>query len=246
MAAHPAICAGGCYMPHLCSGRAEACVMKPKAYYPLFVDLNGRRSVVIGGGLIAQRKITTLLHYGADVTLISPAATRRLAAHATTGRIRWIKRRFRPADLAGAWLVYAATDDPAINKSVHDTAQRQRVFANIVDQTPLCTFIAPSIVRRGPLTIAVSTGGASPSLAKRLRQDLSAGLGEEYTRMLRLLRSLRGVAKRRLPKYGDRKRYFDRLVAGRVFRLVRAGRPGQARREALEALAAEAKHRNGA
>lgn len=241
MSRHPAICASGCYMPHLCTGRAAACLMKPKAYYPLFADLNGRRCVVIGGGPVAQRKITTLLRFGADLTLISPEATRRVASYAARGKVRWLKRRFRPADLAGAWLVYAATDDPAINKQVYDAAQRRRVFANIVDQTPLCTFIAPSIARCGPLTIAVSTGGSSPSLAKRLRQDLNDRLGAEYAPMLRLLRSLRGVAKRRLPKYGDRKRYFDRLVSGKVFRLVRAGRPSQARRAALEALALEAR-----
>lgn len=246
MTVRPSICASGCYMPHLCSGRSGACLMRPKAYYPLFADLNGRRCVVIGGGPIAQRKITTLLRYGADLTLVAPEATRRLASYAGAGKIRWLKRRFKPADLSGAWLAYAATDDPATNKAVYDAAQRQRVFANIVDQTPLCTFIAPSIARRGPLTIAVSTGGSSPSLAKRLRHDLNDRLSAEYVPMLRLLRSLRGMAKRRLPKYGDRKRYFDRLVSGEVFRLVRAGRPSQARRAALEALAAEAKHRNGA
>lgn len=214
-----------------------------KAYYPLFADLNGRRCVVIGGGLIAQRKVTTLLSYGADLTVIAPAATRPIASYAARGKVRWIRRRFRPTDLAGAWLVIAATDDADINHAVSETAQHQRVFTNVVDQTPLCTFIAPSIARRGPLTVAVSTGGASPTLAKRLRHELSARLGAEYVPMLRLLRSLRGVAKRRLPKYGDRKRYFDHLVAGRVFTLVRAGQPAAAKREALHLLAAEAKSR---
>jgi len=211
--------------------------MKSKAYYPIFADLAGRRCVVIGGGLVAQRKVTTLLGYGARVTLISPSATARLLAYVRARKIQHRSRRFRPSDLRGAWLAYAATDDPAINASVHRTAEALRIFANVVDQTPLCSFIAPSLFRRGALTIAVSTGGASPTLAKRLRRELGERLGHEYVPMLRLLQGLRGLAKRRLPSYQDRKRYFDRLVRGRVFRLVSAGKPREARRQALRLLA---------
>ena len=214
--------------------------MRAKTYYPLFADLNGRCCLVVGGGLVAQRKASTLLRYGADITVVSPEATTRLAAWAKSGRLRLIQRRFRPSDITGAWLVYAATDEPAINRLVYRSALKRRVFANVVDQTPLCTFIAPAIVSRGPMTVAVSTGGSSPSLAKRVRSDIGRSLGQDYVPMLRLLRSLRGVAKRRLPSYGDRKRYFNRLVQGRVFALVRAGRAGAARREALSLLKREA------
>ena len=218
--------------------------MRPKTYYPLFADLAGRRCVVIGGGPIAQRKVTTLLGCGARLTVISPTVTTRLAGYARQGRIRLAKRRFRPGDLRGAWLVYAATDDRRINALVHREAARRRVFANIVDQTPLCSFIAPAIFRRDPLTIAVSTGGASPSLAKKVRSDLSRALGEAYVPMLRLLRNLRGVAKQRLPSYDDRKRYFDDLVRGRVFALIQRGRTAAARREALALLRRYAAMRN--
>ena len=214
------------------------------AYYPIFTDLCGKRCVVIGGGLVAQRKITTLLGYGASIVLIGPEATKRMAAYAAQRRIRWIRRRFRPGDLAGAWLVYAATDDRTINAQVHREAQRRRVFANIVDQTPLCSFIAPSIMRRGELVVAVSTGGASPTLSKRLRRDLMERIGGEYGTMLRLLKNLRGRAKQRLPNYNDRKRYFDRLVQGDVFALVRRGETARARRKALTLLEA-AVHHNG-
>ncbi len=210
--------------------------MKPKAYYPLFADLRGRRCVVIGGGLVAQRKITTLLGYGADLVVISPSATARIRTYAQQGRLRYLARRFRPGDLRSTWLVYAATDDARINGQVFRTAQRMRIFTNVVDQTPLCSFIAPAIFRRDPLTIAISTGGASPSLAKRLRHDLEASIGSDYARMLKLLRSLRGVAKRQLPSYNDRKHYFDQLVRGRVFQLVRNGQPQAARRTALAIL----------
>ena len=230
------MCRVGCYMPHLCTGRPAECLMAPKAYYPLFADLHGRPCLVVGGGLVAQRKITTLLRYGARVTVVSPTVTRRVAAYARGGTVRHLARRFRPADLRDAWLVYAATDDPGVNRQVYQAARRRRVFANVVDQTPLCSFIAPAIARRGPLTVAVSTSGASPSLAKKLRTELAGRLGAEYGAVLRLLSGLRGIAKKKLPSYRDRKRYFERLVSGRVYALTRLGRSGQARREALALL----------
>lgn len=215
-----------------------------KAYYPLFADLHGRLCVVVGGGLVAQRKITTLLSFGAQVTVVSPTITPRLRAYVRQGTIRHVARRVRPTDLRGAWLVYAATDDQTINTLVSRSAARARIFTNVVDQKPLCSFIAPAIVKRGELVMAISTGGASPTLAKRLRRELAQTVGTEYARMLRLLRDLRGIAKQRLPRYDDRKRYFDRVVAGRVFELVRSGRSQAARREALSLLK-QASHRNG-
>ena len=218
--------------------------MRTKTYYPLFADLDGRRCVVVGGGMVAQRKVTTLLGCGAEVTVISPTLTRRLAALVHQGRVRGMRRRVRPGDLRGAWLVIAATDEPAINELVSRAATRARIFTNVVDQKPLCSFIAPAIFRRGLLTIAVSTGGASPALAKQLRRNFAVTIGVDYSRMLRLLKSLRGAAKRQLPTHHDRKRYFDRLVSGRVFSLVRQGRAKAARQEALALL--RRARRNGA
>ena len=219
--------------------------MRPRRYYPMFADLTGRDCVIVGGGLIAQRKATTLLRYGARLTVVSPRLTRRLAAYAKHGRIRHLARTFRSADLRGAWLVYAATDDARVNRAVQQSAQRRQLFANIVDQTPLCSFIAPAIAVHGSVTVAVSTGGASPSLAKRLRTDIERLLGREYAPLARLLRNLRGIAKRRLPSYQDRKVYFDRLLGGKVIPLIRAGHGEAAKRYALAVLEQEAKRRNG-
>ena len=210
--------------------------MNQRAYYPLFADLTGRRCVVIGGGVVAQRKVTALLRCRARVMVVSPEATARLARYARAGEIVHHARRFRPADLRGAWLVYAATDDPQTNGLVFRTATRRRIFTNVVDQPQRCSFIAPAIARRGEVVIAVSTGGRSPTLAKTLRREVQRLIGGDYAAMLRLLGSLRAVAKRRLPLYDDRKRYFARLVQGRVFDLVRRGRRGAARREALRML----------
>lgn len=210
--------------------------MRQDAYYPIFADLHGRRCVVIGGGVIAQRKVTTLIGYGAAITVVSPEVTKRLSAYAKSGKIRRIARRFQPADLRGAWLVYAATDDQAINRLVFRTASAQRIFTNVVDQKPLCSFIAPAIARRGPVTVAVSTGGASPSLAKQIRDEFQRIADHGYLPMVRLLKSLRSVAKQVLPKYQDRKVYFDRLVRGTTFEMVRCGRIAEARKEALRLL----------
>ena len=217
---------------------------RQQAYYPLFADLHGRRCLVVGGGVIAQRKVTTLLRYGARVTIVSPTATRRLLEYARSGKVRAIRRGFRPTDLRGAWLVCAATDDEQINQRVSRAANQRRIFVNVVDRQALCSFIAPAIARRGPLTVAVSTGGASPTVAKRLRDEVARTIGPDYLRLVKLLKSLRGVAKRRLPKYSDRQRYFQELTQGRVFRLLQSGNTGAARREALTRLRRQAS-RNG-
>jgi len=214
--------------------------MSARAYYPLFADLRDRRCLIVGGGAVAQRKVTTLLRYGARITVVSPTLTKRLAAYARRGVIRHQARPFSPGDLRGVWLVYAATDDQRVNESVYRTATRRRIFTNVVDQPALCSFIAPAIFRRGLVTIAVSTGGASPSLAKQMRRDLARMVGAEYASMGRLLLSLREAAKRRLPTFAGRKRYFAQLVSGRVFQLVRAGRTQEARRVAKRLLACHA------
>jgi len=188
--------------------------------------------------------VTTLLEYGADITVVSPTATRRLLRYARQKKVRYLVRQFRPMDLRGAWLVYAATDDERINELVSRYAIRARIFTNVVDQPRLCSFIAPAIVKRNDLVIAISTGGASPTLAKQLRRDIQRTVGRDYARMMGLLKSLRAVAKRKLPAYDDRKHYFARLVNGPVFGLVRTGKVAAARREAL-ALLEQAASKNG-
>ncbi len=210
--------------------------LRARTYYPVFADLHGRRCLVVGGGVIAQRKVTALMRCGAHVSVISPTVTPQLAAYARAGRIRYLPRAFRPRDLARVWLVIAATDDHAVNRLVAQAARAQRVFVNVVDTPQHCSFIAPAIFRRGPLSIAVSTGGASPTLAKRLRTELGRRIGPSYAQMLSLLISLRPAAHRQLPTSTDRKRYFAQLVSGRVFALMRAGRRRAAHDEARRVL----------
>ena len=186
--------------------------MMRRVYYPLFANVAGRRCLVIGGGAVAQHKVLQLLRCGAIVTVISPTITQRLTALAKTQRIRVIARDFTPKDLRETWLVVAATHDQRINEAVARTASSKRIFVNVVDQPTLCSFIAPAIVRRSGITVAVSTGGASPTIAKRIRTEVGRLLGRRYVPLLRLAAALRPHAKRMLPTYQDRKRYFDHLL----------------------------------
>jgi len=144
--------------------------------YPLFLDLAGQSVVVIGGGIVATRKIRSLLAAGAKVTIISPQ-TKRLSK-----KVRWIRRTYRRGDLAGAYLVIAATDSLTVNEAVCREAKRRRQLVNCVAPPAAGNFIVPALARRGRIAIAISTGGASPALAKRLRQELEQFLHRRYAR----------------------------------------------------------------
>ncbi len=139
-------------------------------YYPAYLDLSGRRAVVIGGGPIAERKTEQLIAAGASVMLVSPHASPQIERLSSDGALRWLPRNYAPGDLAGAWIAIAATDDQAVNRAVHQEAEREGALLNVVDQAELCSFIAPAIVERGPVTIAISTAGTSPALARKLRE----------------------------------------------------------------------------
>jgi len=153
-------------------------------YFAAFLDLRGRRCLVVGGGEIGERKARTLLQSGAQVTVVSPAVTRGLAALATVGRIVERRRPFRRSDLRGCALVVAATGDPAVDDTVAALARRARVLVNVVDRPERCDFILPSVLQRGELQIAVSTGGRCPALAREIRRRLETLFGPEYTELV--------------------------------------------------------------
>ena len=142
------------------------------AYYPVYLNLQGRRCVIIGGGGVAEGKIARLLESGAEIRVVSPDATRGIQRMADAGAIRWEPRSYRPGDLAGAFIAIAATNLREVNRRIFDEAEARGVMLNAVDDPPNCSFIAPSIVQRGPVTVAISTGGASPALARKLRESL--------------------------------------------------------------------------
>jgi precorrin-2 dehydrogenase/sirohydrochlorin ferrochelatase len=148
--------------------------------FPMFVKLGGRRCLIVGAGRIGEPKIKSLLDAGAVVRVVSPRATPRVRKWARAGRISWAAREFRPADLAGAFLVVAATSSPELNDRIFREARRRGVLCNAVDDPARCDFYYPAVVRRGDFQIAISTGGKSPALAQRLRKQLQRQFGQEY------------------------------------------------------------------
>jgi len=157
--------------------------MKTPIYYPIFLDLRGKRSVVIGGGKVAERKVLGLLEAGASVVVVSPELTKRLKREKEKGRITHIPSRYKRQYLKGASLIIAATDCTEENKKI--SLDAGTIPVNVVDTPELCSFIVPSIVRRGPLTIAISTSGSSPALAKEIRLELERLYPESFGRFLK-------------------------------------------------------------
>jgi precorrin-2 dehydrogenase/sirohydrochlorin ferrochelatase len=195
----------------------QSCVrdMLETPFYIACLKLKGRHCVVVGGGDIGLEKVEGLLACDADVTLLAPVAHPQLEDLANEGSIAWERREYAgAADLEGVFMVIACTDDTDVNIAVFDDAERRAMLVNIVDVPPLCNFILPAIVRTGPLAIAISTAGASPALAKRMKREVAELFGEEYARLAILLNDARGWAKGTLPTYQDRKQFFEGIVNG--------------------------------
>jgi siroheme synthase-like protein len=195
----------------------QSCVrdMLETPFYIACLKLKGRRCLVAGGGDIGLEKVEGLLACDGGVTLIAPVAHPELESLAAEGSIEWEKRPYAgAADLEGAFMVIAATDDSEVNIGVFDDAEKRAMLVNVVDVPPLCNFILPAIVRTGPLAIAISTAGASPALAKRMKREVAELFGEEYARLAVILNDARGWAKGTLPTYQDRKQFFEGIVNG--------------------------------
>jgi siroheme synthase-like protein len=208
-------------------------------HFPVFLDLNGRRVVVVGGGRVAEQKIKSLLRSGAAVTLISPALTSGLKSLVRKNRVRHLRRAYRPGDLRGALLAFAATNDSALQRRIAADANRIRCLVNAADRPELCTFISPSILRRGDLTIAISTGGKSPALARKLKRDLGRRIGAAYGEFLDLMGSYRRAVSDQISSPARRKRIWSRLVKAGLLEMMRRGRGAQARRRLAALLERE-------
>jgi siroheme synthase-like protein len=205
----------------------QSCVegMLQTPFYIACLRLSGRRCVVIGGGEVGLEKAEGLLACDAQVTLIAPEAHPGLVQLALEGSIRWEQRGYESGDLDGALIAIAATDDTDLNIRVFEDAEARSMLVNVVDVPPLCNFILPAIVRNGPLAIAISTAGASPALAKRMKREIGELFGEPYAFLAILLNEARGWAKATLPTYQDRKQFFESIVNGQPdpIELLRAG-----------------------
>ena len=195
----------------------QSCVrdMVETPFYIACLKLKGRRCLVVGGGDVGLEKVEGLLACDGGVTVVAPDLHPELRRLADEGSIAWAKREYAgAADLEGVFMVIACTDDTDVNIAVFDDAEKRAMLVNIVDVPPLCNFILPAIVRTGPLAIAISTAGASPALAKRMKREVSELFGEEYARLAVILNDARGWAKGTLPTYQDRKEFFEGIVNG--------------------------------
>src|ERR1051325_3859404 len=203
------------------------------AFYPVFLDLRGRRAVVIGGGSVAEKKVRGLVAAGAHVTVVSPAVTPALAALVRRNAIELKRRPYRRGDLAGAWLVIAAANRP-VNAAVWAEAEQLAVPVNAVDDLEHCSFIAPAVHREGDITVAVSTAGKSPALAVRLRQRIARLVGRAEARLCELLGELRRELAERVPDAPARTDLWYRIVDSNVIDFVRRGDVEGARRRIEE------------
>ena len=169
---------------------------------------------MVGGGDIGLEKVEGLLACDGSVHVVAPEVCDEVHALVEEGSISWEKRPYRPDDLEGTFMVIAATNDSEVNIGVYEDAEKRAMLVNVVDVPPLCNFILPAIVRTGPLAIAISTAGASPALAKRMKNQIAEEYGDTYARLAIMLNEVRGWAKGTLPTYQDRKVFFESIVNG--------------------------------
>lgn len=187
-------------------------------YYPAFINLSGKKCVVIGGGKVAERKVSSLINAGANVTVISPDITVALERYKNKGKIRHVKRYYKKGDLKDAFLVIAATSDEVINGRVSEDAP---FLVNVVDKPELANFIVPSVVNRGPMTIAISTSGASPAVAKAVRKELEIFYNKDFVHFLLFLKRLRKKVIRDMQNNKERERFLKGVASEEIFSILR-------------------------
>lgn len=198
------------------------------AYYPVFLDLTDGPVLVVGGGPVAEGKVEGLLAAGANVTVVSPTVTPRLAGWVAAGRIEYLARAYQPGDLAGRRLALVATDDPAVSGAVAAEGRERGIWVNAADEPARCDFILPAVIRRGRLVVAVSTGGASPAAARAIREELEGYLTEEHAMLVEVAADAREDLRRRAVSPGPARwrgaldAGLRRLIADKRYRQARA------------------------
>ncbi len=205
-------------------------------YYPIFLNLSQRRVVVIGGNKFALEKVEALLNTGACVTIIARELVARLQEIVNAHHIPHIGRDYRDDDLENAFLAISTLNDSEINARIFAEANARNIPVNVVDDLPHCSFIAPSILRRGDLTIAISTSGKAPAVAVRLRQKLEQQIGNEYAQFLEIAGTLRAPLAKRYPDFETRKKLWYDVVDSDVLELLREGNETRARERIAEIL----------
>ena len=203
-------------------------------HYPAFLNLQHRRCIVVGGGSVAQAKAQSLVECGANVTIISPTLTDTLASAAAQGTMQWMRRPYQAGDLAEAFLVIAATDDRDVNQQVARDTRAIGVMANVVDDPANCDFIAPAVVQRGDLTVAISTGGKSPAMARKVREHLEASLPAVYEHLLETVSEVRQtIRKDGAPVAAD---IWQAAISPAIIDMVEAGNIQEAKDQLLRTI----------
>lgn len=189
------------------------------SYYPILIPLKDKLCLVAGGGEVAERKIKTLLKFGAKIKVVSPVITSTLKKLAQKKKIVWKKKNFSISDLTNADVVFGTTSDRKTNELISKEAKNRKILANIVDNEKLCTFICPSIVKRGPLTISIATAGKLPALSKKIRIELEKKYGKEYEKICERLEKVRSDIKKNIPRIKKRHKIWSKLMKS-SFRLA--------------------------
>jgi precorrin-2 dehydrogenase / sirohydrochlorin ferrochelatase len=199
-------------------------------YLPICLNLEGRRAVVVGGGIVGTQKVRDFLECGAEVTVVSPRASDAIRELAAAGRIALLERPYEEGDVEGAFLVAVATDDPETNAAVYAEASAAGQLVNVCDDPPHCNYIFASKIERGPLTISIFTHGGAPAFSRRVRRELEAWLGPEYGELAALLTEIRPAVKALEGlTQPERQRIFERIVYSEALLLFREGRAEEAR-----------------
>jgi precorrin-2 dehydrogenase / sirohydrochlorin ferrochelatase len=206
-------------------------------YYPVFLEMKDRQCVVIGGGAVAEGKVEGLVAVGANVTVISPAITDRLRDLLRQGAIRHVAREYQTGDRAGYDLVFVATDNREINATVYGEARSLRIWVNSADDPDHCDFILPAVVRRGDLAVAVSTGGVSPAATRAIREELDEYFTADYASFVQIAGEARRELREKSASPGAGA--WNQALRGDFRRLIKEGRPVQAKELLLETLGAK-------
>ncbi len=213
-------------------------------YYPICLDLQNRPVLVVGGGLIAEGKTLQILEAKALVHVVSPTLTDQLRQKVAAGLITYRQGEFTAADLEGQVLVISATNVQAVNEAVAQAASARGLLCNVVDQPALCNFITPTIVSRGDLQIAISSSGKSPTVALRVKREISDLIGEEYQTLLEITADLRARFRQVTPDYNTRRDFLKSFVDSEALLLIRAGKINEARQLAQHMLEQYCKHKS--
>lgn len=207
-----------------------------KSFYPIYINLLNKSCLIVGGGIVAQRKVENLLEYGASITLVSPQITPIIKQYEQSGVIKVVERNFEAQDLDYVFMVFIATNDSEVNRYIAELCVSKQILVNAVDDPPNCDFFVPAVVKRGSLAIAISTTGKSPLLARQIKEDLENIYSEEYSEYVDLLGEYREMIKNSIPDINKRRLALAALIDLEILEGLKAGEREKVRERMEECI----------